>query len=106
MTAESVTVTALVPRADAVKYVLTENDFLIVNGVVGPTQVCVCVRERERDREEKKCGVWMVVWVLLRVCVCVCVSVCNVYMCKHTYMDGVVIPLGSVCVCVCVCVCV
>jgi len=74
-TAEFVTVTALVPRADAVKYVLTENDFLIVNGVVGPTQVCVCVCERERDRENK---LWSV--------------------------DGCVGPAQSVCVHVCECV--
>ena len=33
-----VLVTGLVRGADLVKYVLTENDFLLVNGVVGPTQ--------------------------------------------------------------------
>ena len=33
-----VLVKGLVRGADLVKYVLTENDFLLVNGVVGPTQ--------------------------------------------------------------------
>ena len=56
-------VTGLVRGADWVKYVLTDNDFLVVDGVVGPTQST------------------MAGWVELlpfKVCVYVCV---RVYVC-------------------------
>lgn len=37
-TAVAVAVTAVLARTDEVKYVLTENDFILVDGVMGPTQ--------------------------------------------------------------------